>query len=201
MTIAAEQGDMQAQWFLGWSHYNGELTGITIEEGLKWLDGTTENNISDAGSNLDDYEPNSREIEQDDTKAIRWWLLAAAQGHSYAQHALGRVYHYGEGVEPDDKEAVKWFTLSAEQENREAQLALGTSYMQGVGIEQDKTKGIAFWRLAAEQDQRTAQYALGRALYDGDGIRKNRREALKWFRRAADQGHAGAQEYVDELEN
>ena len=46
---------------------------------------------------------------------MKWYTLAAEQGHASAQYNLGFMYNNGRGVPQDDKTAVKWHTLAAEQ--------------------------------------------------------------------------------------
>jgi TPR repeat protein len=45
---------------------------------------------------------------------VKWFRLAAAQGHAGAQCDLGAAFLNGEGVNLDNVEAVKWFRLAAE---------------------------------------------------------------------------------------
>ena len=72
---------------------------------------------------------------------IKWYRLAAQQGHPAAQGLLGKMYKLGEGVLQDDKEAVKWTRLAAEQGFASAQFSLGLMYLNGDGIPQDDVKG------------------------------------------------------------
>ena len=62
-----------------------------------------------------------RGVEQDDTEAARWLLLAAEQGEPRAQASLGFAYALGKGVSLDYAEAYKWLDLAvgrASVENR-----------------------------------------------------------------------------------
>ena len=52
-------------------------------------------------------------VEQSDAEAVKWYRLAADQGHAYAQYSLGRMYENGKGVEQSYEEAAKWYRLSA----------------------------------------------------------------------------------------
>ena len=54
-------------------------------------------------------------VPKDYEEAIKWFHMAAEQGHAEAQSNLGGMYFKGEGVPEDDKEAVKWYRLAAEQ--------------------------------------------------------------------------------------
>ena len=53
--------------------------------------------------------------------AVKWFRLAAKQGHADAQTSLGVMYQDGKGVPKNDKTAVKWYKLAAEQGDADAQ--------------------------------------------------------------------------------
>ena len=46
---------------------------------------------------------------------MKWYQLAADQGHADAQYSLGVSYETGKGVAEDNAEAVKWYQRAAEQ--------------------------------------------------------------------------------------
>ncbi len=54
-------------------------------------------------------------VPQDYAEAVRWWRLAAEQGHVSAQNNLGTMYRSGQGVPQDYVEAHKWLNLAAAQ--------------------------------------------------------------------------------------
>ena len=56
------------------------------------------------------------EVAQDDEEAVKWYRMAAEQGFSQAQTALGDCYKNGIGVSQSDKEAEKWYQLAQENE-------------------------------------------------------------------------------------
>jgi TPR repeat protein len=53
-------------------------------------------------------------VHQDNAEALKWYRLAAEQGHANAQYNLGFMYANGKGVLEDFAEALKWYRLSAE---------------------------------------------------------------------------------------
>ena len=67
---------------------------------------------------------NGRSVPQDHAEAVRWYRLAAKQGHAGAQFNLGWMYDEGEGVPEDDSEALKWYRRAAEQGHADAQKLL-----------------------------------------------------------------------------
>ena len=60
-------------------------------------------------------------VPEDDVEAVRWYRLAAEQGHDGGQVKLGFMYGNGEGVPEDFVFAYMWYNLSAAQGNETAQ--------------------------------------------------------------------------------
>ena len=93
-------------------------------------------------------------VETDKTKAVRWYRLAAEQGHACAQSLLGLSLMKGIGVDVTDKvEAVKWFRLSAEKGLAVGQYYLGRCYRWGEGVQKDIVEAVKWYSLAAEQGE------------------------------------------------
>ncbi len=92
-----------------------------------------------------------RGVPQDDAEAVRWYRLAAEQGHASAQYNLGVMYADGRGVPQDDVEAVRWFQLAAEQGYAGAQYNLGVMYGTGRGVPQDDETAHMWLNLAASR--------------------------------------------------
>ena len=54
-------------------------------------------------------------VPKNSTEAVKWYRMAAEQGHASAQNYLGWMYARGEGVPKDCVEAVKWYRRAVEQ--------------------------------------------------------------------------------------
>ena len=52
-------------------------------------------------------------VRQDDKTALRWFRLAAEQGHAEAQLVLGAMYYGGYGVSQDYITAHMWANIAA----------------------------------------------------------------------------------------
>ena len=91
---------------------------------------------------------NGEGVPEDDAEAVRWYRLAADQGHAYAQHNLGWMYDNGEGVVEDDAEAVRWYRLAADQGHADAQHNLGWMYDNGEGVLQDNVTAHMWFNIA-----------------------------------------------------
>ncbi len=95
---------------------------------------------------------------------MRWWRLAAAQGHAYAQFNLGNIFENGRGIAQDDAESVRWYCLAAAQGDADAQFNLGVMFADGRGVAQDCVEDVRWWRLASAQghaDARRRHFRLG----------------------------------------
>ena len=57
-------------------------------------------------------------MAQDDAEAVRWFQLAAEQGHAPEQYQLGLAYTTGRGVAQDYVQAHMWFNLVASRTRR-----------------------------------------------------------------------------------
>ena len=58
-------------------------------------------------------------VPQDYAEAVRWYRLAADQGHASAQNNLGVMYGTGAGVPQDYVQAHMWFNLAASRSTGE----------------------------------------------------------------------------------
>lgn len=124
-------------------------------------------------------------IEKDQSKAFKWFKLAAEQGNDDAQMMVGVLYLLDEEIEQDYSKAFKWLSLAAEQ-NSDAQYMLGQMYEKGEGIEQDHSKALCWYTLAAEKNP-TAQAVLGIFYYSGHIVEQDYSKAFELFSLATEQ--------------
>jgi hypothetical protein len=99
---------------------------------------------------------------KDALEAVKWYRLAADQGHAKAQFNLGWCYYHGTGVAKDKREAVKWYRLAADQGDVNAQYNLGLCYETGTGVEKNEREAVKWFRPAADQGFVMAAVGLGR---------------------------------------
>ena len=98
----------------------------------------------------------------DDDEALRLYRLAADQGYAAAQHSLGVMFDFGQGVAKDDAEAVRWYRFAAAQGHAGAQFNLGNMFDFGQGVAKDDAEAVRWYRLAAAQGDAGAAAALAR---------------------------------------
>lgn len=88
-------------------------------------------------------------MPQDGAEAVRWYRLAADQGHAQAESDLGIAYALGRGVPRDYDAALRYFRLSAKQGYMPALTNLGLMYLRGQGIPADIVEARKWFVLAA----------------------------------------------------
>ena len=112
-TPHAEQGDMDAQGWLGSIYYEGLGTPPDIKRAIKWFTLCAEQGDDYCQYNLGYiYSDDSDETRKDIKRSIKWLTLSAEQGNNDSQTLLGEIYFN----EKDLKSAKKWLTLAAKQE-------------------------------------------------------------------------------------
>lgn len=117
--------------------------------------------------------------------ALKLLRPLADQGIAAAQHRLGFMYSFGQGVSKDSAEAVKWYRKAADQGLAKSQHNLGYLYAKGDGVTRDSAESAKWYTKAAEQGNIESQSALSLICARGDGIPKNLVEAYKWSDLAA----------------
>ena len=120
----------------------------------------------------------------DAVEAVRWFGLAAEQGHV---DALPRLLRVARGDPEAAAEAGRWLRQAGEQGHAGAQANLGVMYANGDGVPQDAAEAVRWYRLAAEQGHAQAQFNLG-IMYDtGRGVPQDNVSAHMWLNLAAAQ--------------
>ena len=136
----------------------------------------------------------------DQHKAVSWYIRAAKNGHSDAQHNLGMAYARGKGIKGDIKQALKWWQAAAEQGNSDSQYNLGIIYATGSsGIKQNLSQAKRWWRLAASSGDAMAQYNLGAMYANGVAGQQNLCEAAHWWALSQENGFSQANEALENL--
>ncbi len=189
----AENGNVEAQNFLGICYRNGHGVAQSNSEAVKWYRKAAEQGESYAQNNLGWCYDQGYGVVQSYSEAIKWYKKSIAQGNPLAQCNLGYLYYYGRGVAIDYYEAARLYRKSADQGNARAQCLLGFCYKNGKGVASDYAEAVKWYRKSADQGDAYAQNNLGWCYYQGQGVAQNYPEAIKWYKKAVDQGNALAQ--------
>ncbi len=189
---AADQGNADAQDWLGVCYYNGRGVQQDYKQAVEWYQKAANQGDAAAQNRLGVCYENGHGVQKDYDKAVEWYRKAANQGNASAQYNLGTCYENGHGVQQDYKQAVEWYRKAANQGNASAQINLGACYYNGRGVQQDYKQAVEWYRKAAKQGNASAQNWLGYCYENGHGVQKNITQAIEWYRKAAKQGNANA---------
>ena len=117
---AAENDFMPARYVLGKLYYKGEVVEQDLKESLRYLETAAKENPNAA------YLAGKiciAEAERNIEKALRYFQIAAADGNSYAEYQLGKLYLFETEIR-DETQAMWWLKLSAGHGNVYAQKLL-----------------------------------------------------------------------------
>ena len=108
----AEQGDAQAQTYMGLLYERGQGIPQDYAESTKWFRLAAEQGKADAQYYLGNM---YREVDgsKDYAEAVIWYRKAAEQGKAEAQNKLGEMYAKGQGVNKDKVKSYMWFNIAA----------------------------------------------------------------------------------------
>lgn len=97
-------------------------------------------------------------VDLNDDEALKWYELAAGQGHGEAAYNLGVMNANGWGVPQSDDEAFKWYSIAADKGFTTAQVSLGKMYAIGFGAPLDTIQAHMWYNIAAILDDFNAEY-------------------------------------------
>jgi len=137
--LAAEEGDAEAQFDLGFTYAEGRGVAQDDGEALKWFRPAAEQGHPGAQFCLGVMYHEGRGTPRDYTEALKWILLAAEQTSPFWD--FGDFY--------DSSFSLKWFRLAAEQGHSAGQCFLGKMYAEGVGVAKDYVQAHLWFNLAA----------------------------------------------------
>jgi len=109
----AEQGDAEAQAFVGSYYRLGCGVAHDYEQAVVWLRKAAEQGNADGQVGLGDSYAAGEGVVQDHMQAVSWYRKAAAQGNAKAHCSIGNSYLKGRGVAADKVEAYAYYSLAA----------------------------------------------------------------------------------------
>ena len=142
----AQQGNTNAQFYLGYMYFYGYGIKRDILKAEEWLLKSAEKEDSFAQVYLGFiYYFSYNNYPQ----AFEYFQKSAKNENALGQEYLGYMYENGDGVKQSHTEALKWFLKSAEQGNTESQYKVGEMYNYGYGVEKNKDIAIEWYKKAA----------------------------------------------------
>jgi TPR repeat protein len=142
---AADQGDVQAQLYLGFSYFVGQGVKQDYAEALKWYRRAAEQGYPAAQFNLGVMYYKGQDVKQDYAEAVKWYRKAADQGLAAAQYNLGRMYYQGQGVTRNYMRLM-WFLRAAAQGDENAKTVLDLTEKRMTPELAEAQKKAAAWK-------------------------------------------------------
>jgi TPR repeat protein len=165
---AADQGNADGQYKLGFIFYNGQGVPQDYAEAMKWFRKAVDQGDADAQNALGAMYYHGYGVPKDYAEAMKWYRKAVNQGNAEAQSNIGGMYANGEGVPQDYAEAAKWYRKAADQGNADGQVGVGVMYQIGQGVPKDDAEAMKWYRKAADQGDADAQEDITRLNEERD---------------------------------
>ena len=120
----AQQGNADAQFWLGASYESGRGVNRDLSEATKWLRKSAKQGNPDAQNLLGHMYENGECVPLDYVKAAEWYRAACEHrpdlgGPGQGCNNLGLLYLHGNGVRRDRIEAYKYFEIAGAERNVE----------------------------------------------------------------------------------
>ncbi|MGM9524516.1 MAG: SEL1-like repeat protein [Faecousia sp.] len=164
MKKSADLGCYEGYRGVGNCYYYGNGTAQNKELAVQYY--------KKASEGEDDYSTTQLGIiavdNQDYSKAIIYFKIAAENEYSDAQNRLGCIYEDGKGISQDKAEAFKWFLKAAKQGHKKAQANVGRYYHEGIIVEQNDDVAKEWLKKSSEQGWETADALLYEYYGEGD---------------------------------
>lgn len=138
------------------------------------------------------YYDGSRGFDQDFTKAVNCYKLAAAKGSRQAQENLGYCYYYGRNMPVDYEKAFHYFALGAFDGQLISLYKIGDMYRNGYYVEKNEVEAFHIYsRCLDTMTDEAAQIVagpvllrVGSAFLNGIGTEVDLKKALICFQQA-----------------
>ena len=207
----AEEGHVEAEFFLGKLYFDGSGTARDYTSAKYWFQ-----RASNAGHLWASYYLGAIFLNLgDDVEGEKWLQLAMNSGikkvealHLLKKDRSGREmfdiglsYIKGDGVRRDSIEAEKWFQKAGEAGFKRAWFNIGLMHSRGDGVPKNIQKAITY--LEKCLDDSDAKFVLGNIYLQGDGVPQDINKAFSFFKEAAADGNIRAKimsDIIDRLQ-
>ena len=123
---AAHQGDVSAQFTLGWMYEHGDDVPQDHREAATWYTRAADQDNAMALNVVGVLYATGKGVPKDPREAVIWYHRAADIGYAPAQYNLGRATYNGDGTPLDRELAATWYTRAAAQGHQQAQRMIDT---------------------------------------------------------------------------
>lgn len=149
----ADQGNAEAQYYVGSMYATGRGLPQSYAEAARWIRRSAEQGFAQAQYDLGVMYRDGLGVARDDAEMVRWYRRAAEQGFLHAQYNLGLRYASGQGITRDDVAAAEWFRKAAIRGDAGSQYHLAIMCAEGRGVPQNLVEAYKWISLAAQNVQ------------------------------------------------
>ena len=147
---------------------------------------------ADAMNDLGALYYDGRGCEQDFSKAVFYYDMAAKHGHRLAQENLGYCYYYGRNMPVDYEKAFHYFALGAFDGHLISLYKIGDMYLNGYFVEKNPAEAFRIYDRCMETMTEEAApvvagpvyLRLGNCFLNGIGVQENAKNALICYQNA-----------------
>lgn len=146
----------------------------------------------DAACDMGSLYYTGRAGEQNYSKAIKYYTIAANGGCRQAQENLGYCYYYGRDTEVDYKKAFHYFALGAFDGHICSLYKIGDMYRNGYYVEKNENEAFYIYRRCADTMHSDAlplvgadvMMRMGDCYFEGIGTEIDYKVALEYYQKA-----------------
>ncbi len=126
--------------------------------------------LADESMIIADIFDTGKYVDTDESRALKYYRLAAKYGDNRARFNVGSYFHSGTVVDRNYEEAMKWYLISSNDGYQSASFRLGEMYLHEKYGEIDEQKSFEMFSKAREQGHPLAQFELASAYCRGIGV-------------------------------
>lgn len=172
--LAAEEGDMEAQYRLASAQMTGRGVARDLAEAAFWLEQAAEQGFTPAFRGLAELHRSGRVVGGNPEQTAKLLERAAKLGDAESQFAYGSWLEGG-GTTSDPKAALQWYRRAAEQGHVGAQVKLGRSLADAAESNDQAAEGFMWLNVAlrATEDKAKASTPKGKPVKDEAALMRN----------------------------
>jgi hypothetical protein len=148
---AAEQGDTDAMWRIGYLYGHGEGVPVDYVEAVRWFRKSADLGNHSGMHQLGVCYMRGLGVSVDYQQAIWWFRKAAELGDVPSMNSIGYIYHHGLGGAVDYNSAMRWYRTASDNGNADGAGWIGYMYEHGQGVPQSLDEARKWYALAASR--------------------------------------------------
>lgn len=193
LKILANQGDVEAQLFLGVHYSEGDGIEKDYNKARSWYEKAAAQDHTTAQLVLGNMYLVGQGVQVNFQKAKQWFEKVASNANNIeqkrmAQLILGKMYYEGDFGTNDYQKAKYWFEKSAENDEALAKLYLGIMAYKAQGTDTNYKEAKSWFKEAAKENDTVVLKTIASTYEAGQEFV----EARKWYEKAAKYGDSEA---------